>query len=381
MDRRIVARVEDEIVRLCHAGLESRVLRVEAITWLKRVIPLDSAWFATADPATLLFTSSVVEDIPESATPAFVANEFLQPDVNKWVWLARAGLPASGLYLATRGEPDRSPRYRDILSPLGFGDELRAALVADGLCWGFMCLHRERSSPGFTADEAAFLARLAPHLAEGLRTALLIAEPDSVPESEGPGLLVLADDLAVIASTPSAERWLAELADWPRRTELPQAIYGVTARLRALESDGRARVDLLPRARVRTPAGQWLVVHAARLRGGDAPNRIAVMLELARPTEIAPLVLRAYDLTDREAQIAGFVLRGLSTDEIAAELSISAQTVQQHLKSIFDKTGVHSRRDLVAQIFTQQYLPRIRAGCAPAADGWFGEPALVRPAG
>lgn len=105
------------------------------------------------------------------------------------------------------------------------------------------------------------------------------------------------------------------------------------------------------------------------------------MLELARPTEIAPLVLRAYDLTDREAQIAGFVLRGLSTDEIAAELSISAQTVQQHLKSIFDKTGVHSRRDLVAQIFTQQYLPRIRAGCAPAADGWFGEPVLVRPAG
>ena len=49
---------------------------------------------------------------------------------------------------------------------------------------------------------------------------------DVVAGSDGPGLLVLADDLSVVATTPAAERWLAELADWPRRSELPQAIYG-----------------------------------------------------------------------------------------------------------------------------------------------------------
>ena len=82
-------------------------------------------------------------------------------------------------------------------------------------------------------------------------------------------------------------------------------------------------------------------------------------------------MLRAYDLTDRETEVAQLVLRGLSTDELADLLSISVLTVQQHLKAVFEKTGVHSRRDLVAQIFNQQYLPRIRSGARLGADGWF----------
>ena len=378
MNKRLAARTEQEIVRLCHGGLESKTLRIETLRRLRKVIPVDSFWFATADPATLLFTSSVVEDIPEHATPAFVANEFLQTDVNKWVHLARASRPANGLYLATRGKPDRSPRYREILAPLKFGDELRAALRDGGSCWGFVCLHREQASPDFTPEDAAFLGRLTPHLAEGLRTALLIANAEVVPESDGPGLLVLADDLSVVATTPAAERWLAELADWPRRSELPQAVYGVTARLRALERDGTARPDLMPRARVRTASGRWLALHASRLAGPGALGQTAVILEMARPTEVAPLILQAYDLTEREAQVAQLVLQGLATDEIAARLSISSLTVQQHLKAVFDKTGVRSRRDLVAQIFTQQYLPRIHAGSRLSADGWFAEPSASR---
>jgi DNA-binding CsgD family transcriptional regulator len=220
------------------------------------------------------------------------------------------------------------------------------------------------------------LGRLTPHLAAGVRNALLIGEENVVPGSDGPGVLVLADDLSLVATTPAAERWLAELADWPRRRELPQAIYGVTARLRALEHDGAARPDLMPRVRVRTRSGRWLVLHASRLASPGAPNQTAVILELARPTEIAPLVLEAYDLTAREAQVAQLVLQGVATDDIATALSISSLTVQQHLKAVFDKTGARSRRDLVAQIFSQHYLPRIRSGARLEADGWFAEPSL-----
>jgi DNA-binding CsgD family transcriptional regulator len=371
MDKRGAAHTSQDIVRLCASGLDSHSLRVEALRLIRRVIPVDSFWFATVDPATLLFTSSVVQDIPEHATAAFVANEFLEPDVNKWVQLARASRPSNGLYMATRGQPNSSPRYREILAPLGFGDELRVALRDGGSSWGFMCLHREQSSPGFTPEEAAFLDRIGPHLAEGLRDALLIGNADVVPDSDGPGLLVLADDLSVVATTQAAEGWLAELADWPRRRELPQAIYGVSARLRALERDGAVQPDLMPRVRVRTRSGRWLVLHASRLGGPGAQNQMAVILELAHPTEVAPLILKAYDLTRREAQVAQLVLQGVSTNEIAAELCISLLTVQQHLKAVFDKTGVHSRRDLTAQIFSQQYLPRILSGTPVGADGWF----------
>jgi len=141
------------LLRLCQAGLDARTFAVEAVQRLRAAIPVDAFFWATADPSTLLFTGSVVDEIPERVTPLFLTNEFLQDDVNKFVQLARRRDPVDSLYRATAGEPEHSPRYRDILAPLGFGDELRAALVDGRSCWGFLCLHRERSGPGFTADE------------------------------------------------------------------------------------------------------------------------------------------------------------------------------------------------------------------------------------
>lgn len=374
MDReRARRRAEQEIVRLCHAGLDSRTLRFEALRRLRAVVPVDALFCATVDPATLLFTGSVVEEIPEHATPAFLANEFLEDDVNKFVHLARAGQPVQGLYAATRGEPARSPRYREILAPLGFGDELRAALRVGSVTWGVVCLHRDLTGPGFTPAEAAFLEQIAPHLAEGLRTSLLI-EAGAEPGAEGPGLVVLADDFSVVSTTASAERWLAELGDWPRRSEPPQAIRAVAARLEAIERTGEARPEFLPRARARTRSGRWLLLHAARLSGATGDRQIAVILEPAGPAEVAPLVLQAYGLTDREAHVAQLVLRGLATGEIADRLSITALTVQQHLKALFDKTGVRSRRELVAHVFAQQYLPRLLGRADAGGDRGAGGP-------
>ena len=37
-----------------------------------------------------------------------------------------------------------------------------------------------------------------------------------------------------------------------------------------------------------------------------------------------------------------------------------AHTAQQHLKNIFDQTGVRSRRDLVGKVFFAYYEPHVR---------------------
>jgi DNA-binding CsgD family transcriptional regulator len=370
MDHRVTARrAEQDIIRLCHAGLNARALRIEALRRVRTIVPVDAAFCATVDPATLLFTGSLVEEIPEHATPAFLANEFLQEDVTKFVTLARAARPVQSLYEATRDEPERSPRYREILAPLGFGDELRAALRTGSVTWGVLCLHRDLTGSGFTPAEAAFLERIAPHLAVGLRTALLVDEATADPGLIGPGLVMLAEDLSVMAVTAPAERWLEEMSDWPQRNEPPQAICAVAARLRALERVSGDASMLMPRARVQTRSGQWLVLHAARLSGPQGNGQIAVILEPATPAEVTPLVLQAYGLTDREAQVAQLVLRGHSTGEIVDELTITALTVQQHLKAVFDKTGARSRREFVAQLFAQQYLPRMIGSSGAGSAG------------
>jgi len=61
-------------------------------------------------------------------------------------------------------------------------------------------------------------------------------------------------------------------------------------------------------------------------------------------------------------------MQGLSTKQMAQELHVSAYTIQDHLKSIFAKTGVRTRGELVGQVFLEHYVPR-----------W--EPLSSRPAG
>jgi DNA-binding CsgD family transcriptional regulator len=354
------ARIRRDVLRLAYRGLDSRTLRLETIRRLRHAMPIDAFWMATADPATFLFASAVKEEIPAPAIPQFVANELLQDDVNKFRALACLhGPPTNTLYTATQHRPEASRRFREVLMPLGFGDELRAVFRSGGVPWGYACLHCERGMSGYTPEHVRLLTDVGPHVAQGLRAALLLksAQGQAVAGTERPGLVVLAPDLSIAAATAAGEILLAELADGLLHTELPQAVQSVVGQLHALERGGEDAVGPPPRVRVRTAAGRWLLVHASRLSGPSAAGQTAVMMEPAHPGEIAPLLLDAYGLTRRETEVAQLVLRGMATEGIADALSISPLTVQQHLKSVFDKTVVGSRRELMARIFADYRSP------------------------
>jgi DNA-binding CsgD family transcriptional regulator len=347
--------------RLATSGLDSRAFRHAALRHVRRVVPVDAVWFATADPATLLFTSAVVDDVLRPHALQFVQNEFLADDVNQFRRLARPGAIVSTLDRETEGHRERSPRYRDILEPLALGDELRVALVEGGRCWGFLCLHRGNGA-GFGLAEIAFLRRAARHLAVGLRAGLLMESAAGGHDPHEPGLLVLADDLSLVTASPAAELLLAEIADeyWAGHAELPGAVYGVVGGLLARERAHQPASPPLPRTRIRTATGRWLTLHATWLGDpkADRERRIGVILEAAPPTQFWPLVTAAHQLSPRESEVTLLVARGLSTGEISQALRISEHTVQDYLKAVFDKFGVHSRGQVIAAIFGNHYLHR-----------------------
>jgi DNA-binding CsgD family transcriptional regulator len=83
------------------------------------------------------------------------------------------------------------------------------------------------------------------------------------------------------------------------------------------------------------------------------------------------LIADAYGLTERERIVIQLVAQGLATGEIASRLHLSPYTVQDHLKAIFEKTGVSARGELVARLFFEHYVPRLTSGTSVGPTGWF----------
>ncbi len=354
------------VAQLCRSGLDPDALRAAVLPRLRQAVPVDALWWAAADPATLLFTRSYREELPEESGPYFVENEFLRRDVNKWTELAGDPAGVRTLMQATAGRPAGSDRYRDIFAPLGLQDELRAVLRVRGACWGYLCLHREAAQAAFSPEEARFVQRLAPHLAEGIRTGLLRQACGREAAADGPGLVLLGADGAVTGMNQAAGRWLAELGGRADGSDLPIEFSALAVRLRQLA----VREPALPRLRVRTTSGRWAVLHASWLNS-QAQDVIAVIVEEAAAAEMAPMIMEAYGLTDREKTVTGLVCQGLPTRQIAARLHLTTDTVQDHLKSVFDRTGVHSRGELVATILRRDYLPHAIAGDPVSPTGAF----------
>jgi DNA-binding CsgD family transcriptional regulator len=244
-----------------------------------------------------------------------------------------------------RGE--RHASYQRVLAPNGLEHQLRAALVVDGTQWGL--LHIERRDPSFTSSEVALVDTLVPHLAHALRRWILAGGNATGTRSpDVPGVIVLDQDNEIDSISPEAEHWLSEwgFADLKRP---PSAIAAVVGAARARTD--RSHTETIPSARVRLPTGTWLHVRATDLTRPDRKAGTAILLERASDDQVAPLIARAHQLSHRETQIALLVVHGLSTNEIAAKLFISPYTVQDHLKSIFEKVGVRSRRALATDIF------------------------------
>ena len=206
------------------------------------------------------------------------------------------------------------------------------------------------------------MASVSGRLADGLRRAMLLGAVHPGAHDDVVGVAVLSTGNETVSVDAAGEAWLAELGEDESR-DLPRVVCAVAARARSIVA-GCAPAGSAARVRVRTPAGRWLLLRGSTLgEGPDAPT--AVIIEPARSHELAQLVAGAYELTERERAVTELVARGLATGAIAASLHLSRWTVQDHLKSIFEKVGVTTRGELTARMFLDHDGPHLREG-APA---------------
>lgn len=323
--------------------------------------------YFTMDPASLLATSHFADGIPE-IPHEWLAAEYTRDDYNQMIEIARSPGGIGTLHDAAGEHLDGSEHYR-IIREWGAEQEVRCALrTASGQVWGFVGIFRAAGQPPFTAEELAFLRAASAPLAEGARRALLLGEATDPDGPDAPGLVVLREDWSVESITPGVDRWLKDLpdGDWAAANELPTAILTVAGQARRTTSGGDTPGQVAF-ARVLSRSGRWIFLHGASMLSAG-PGRVAVIIEPAHPARLTPLLMDAYGLSEREQEVTRLVLQGASTSEIAAQLVVSPHTVQDHLKRIFEKTGVRSRRDLVGKVFFSFYEPRIRDNETRAAQ-------------
>ena len=70
---------------------------------------------------------------------------------------------------------------------------------------------------------------------------------------------------------------------------------------------------------------------------------------LRRDGKLGPTEVESPRLSRREQQVLGRLLAGASVKETAGKLSLSVRTVEDYVKTIYRKHGVHSRGELMAR--------------------------------
>jgi DNA-binding CsgD family transcriptional regulator len=342
---------------------------------LRQTIPFDGACWFGIDPSTLLANYPIrVENIDQGHCQSYWERECKVSDALLFRDLARSPVPAGTLYAATSNQPDRSPRYREYLAPQNFDDELRAAFRIGGRTWGAMDLYRQRGRDPFTEKDVALVVRAGTAIAGALRRLAVqerLADVSQAPEGTGTALFDHAGRL--ISFDDQADRWFTEIGgpQWAARPPSMSAVWAVVSRAANVHAGRDWGPSLV---RLRTKDRQWVTLSASVLRrAGDPtdPGPVAVSVSRSVGWDVAPLLAEAYGLTPREQEVCEAAARGLSNQEIAAGLGLSAHTVRDHLKAVFAKVGITSRGELAARLFSDFYEPRILAPGADVVHAYF----------
>jgi DNA-binding CsgD family transcriptional regulator len=360
-------RAAERIAALAMRGHDLVTFWRECTEVLDAAVPhFDKPCWYTLDPASLLITSHYHDGLPEYPAK-MLQHEYYGDDVHHISDVVRSDSGISTLHEATGGDPASSPSWHMNMA-MGGDQEMIAALRTGDAVWGAVGLYRAPGEPMFDREEKAFLKAIGPDLASGARTGLLVGGARDPEWPNSPGLVVLSEQGEVESTTPGVDRYLSDLPDGDLDAgRLPSAVHAVAGRaLRTAQNhDDPGEVAL---ARVLSRSGTWIILHGTSLVASGT-RRAAVIVEPAHPARITPLLMSAYGLTEREQEVTTLVLRGDSTARIAERLVVSPHTVQQHLKNIFEKTGVRSRRELVGKVFFAHYEPRFRDNETRAIDG------------
>ena len=246
------------------------------------------------------------------------------------------------------------PRIAATLGPLGDYASGVTLVFADARAdFGILTLLRAAELGSFTSSEISMLVfaldagsdrlsalRLQPPALESLATG-----NGGEPGSATGAFYILDHELHIVLAWSSQERRHVALTGLPTRVaeRLPRVLEDTVRHLTSGWAAGPEKAS-----GVAQPVA-FLVVRTHPM-WGPAGLFIGVQIDRFLPPNSLTGAAARFHITPREVQVLALILDGNHLDRIAEQMHITSSTVQDHIKSMLDKTGSRNRSELIARV-------------------------------
>ncbi|MCL5285383.1 MAG: LuxR C-terminal-related transcriptional regulator [Nitrospirae bacterium] len=294
---------------------------------LKSLVPYSSIVYLAMDRTGFRREGHFLQGQTEKALSAFTAHYAAVHPFTQTGWVHHANAAARITDFVPAYRLPDTEYGREFLRMTEISWETGVVLQAQGDPVGALCLHRQKPNRDFTDRELLIIDALAPHLARVLNHFDLLEEIRSGQISSDAGIFSVGPDGEMKINAVAAKLL----------KENPQLL---TSGIPASSGSEVLRISGTP-YRVRTTL--------------EAPERGRMILfEPLLHAETVLHSLSSWNLTDRQREVVLMVVRGATNREIAESLSVTEQTVKDHLKAIYDKAGIRSRTKLTARILSDK---------------------------
>lgn len=240
--------------------------------------------------------------------------------------------------VTNRPTVERLPLYDEFYRPLGVRHQMMVSLETSPSQLIYVALNRSRTP--FTDEERALLTAIQPHASHTLRHIrelnrwrTTIASFSTFIDTLSQGVVCLSPNFKVRWASKRARHYLRNHLGWtPNTIHLPKVLQQwLTA--------SQQPAGKMPRTlSIRSEAGSLM----ARVLK-DQQTLYLLLEEISDQHTFD--ALKTFGLTNREAEVLGWITCGKSNEQIAAILGIGPQTVKKHLEHVYSVLGVTNRTE------------------------------------
>lgn len=346
-----------QIRQMCCLGLPAETLMPRLLPLFRQLIPAESAGFFWVD-ASGEMQNLYAERMLSAAKMQLFFDCFYESgefDFRKqFRQRAAAGRDVTALQVDSAFQ--KSAYYNEILRDLDAHHVLHGIVRDHGDTLGQLSLYRPANEPPFERVHEEELQSVLHYLAHAVGARPVSkGTAESMLDTPDDAVMIVSREGSIVHASESARRLLVQAVGEPFSADgLARARERIAALLKRLVVMMLSEQEAMPSVAENTQWGR-ICLRAYRLDAdadpGAAETPVAIRVTRQEPQLLRfANAMRSLELSPQMQEIALHLARGRSNAEIAETMALSSNTVNYHVKALFQRLGTHGRAETVQHI-------------------------------